>query len=134
MTKEEDLQRRVVEFQVLEANFKIFQERLEVLNDKIEEFQKTRIAIEELKETKQTKAMIPLGSGVFVYGTVDNANDVIIGVGGGIALKGKREDAIKIIDEKTKELETELNSTANQTSVIALRLDKIQEEIEKLQK
>jgi len=134
MTKNEDIQKKIVEFQVLEANLKILQDRTENLNEKMEEFQSTRMAIEELKETKPNEALIPLGSGIFVTGNVEKSENLIVDIGSGIVLKNSREKVIEIIENKIKELEKDIKNVTEQSMSIILRLEKIREEVEKTQK
>lgn len=129
-----DLQNLVVQFQILEANLKALQERAVILNERIEEIEKTKIAIEDLKQTKPTKALIPLGSGNFISGTIENTEDIIVGVGSGVAIKKKKEDVLAILESRLKEIEEDLRNITNQSTNIALELEKIQEKIEKLQK
>jgi prefoldin alpha subunit len=130
----EDFQKKVVQFQILESNLKALQEKADELNQRIEEIQSTKTAIEELKQIKPSSALIPLGSGNFVSGKIENAEEVIIGIGSGIAIKKKREDAIIVLDNTMKELERSLDDVRNHIMNIALQLEKLQEELEKLQR
>lgn len=128
------MQKLVIRFQILETELKSLQERSQILSEKIDEIEKTREAIKELKIVKQNKALIPLGSGNFISGTIENSEEIMIGIGSGIAIKKKREDAIAILDNRFKEMEGDLNEVTDQTTAIAFELEKIQEQIEKLQK
>jgi len=131
--KEEDLQRKMIEFQFLENNLKMLQEKAEANNDRLEELQKTKAAIEELKIIKPNKALIPLGSGNFVYGTIDSCNEIIVGIGSDIAVKKKKEDAIALLDRRSKEVEDILKDLIRQISAFVLQLERVQQYIEKLQ-
>lgn len=132
--KKEELQKKLVEFQLLNLNLNVLQERVQTVNQRASELQKTRNAIDELKTTKPNKAMIPLGSGNFVFGSVEDSENVIVGIGSGVAIKKKREEAIDILDNKIRESENVLNDLTNQTQAVIERLETLQLEIEKLQK
>ncbi len=134
MSKKEELQKKLIELQILDANLKALQERANMINQKLEELQKTRNAIEELKITKPNKALIPLGSGNFVYGSIENCEEIIVGVGSGVAIKKKRENALEILEKRIKDLENNLNDVLKQSSAFVMQLEKVQQEIEKLQK
>jgi prefoldin alpha subunit len=129
----EDLQKKIIQFQVLEANLKALQEREEIISDRIAEIENTKAAIEELKKAKPSKALIPIGSGNFISGKIEDTEEIIVGIGSGVAIKKKREDAIAILDSNFKEFEKNLNELRNQSTAIALQLAKIQEEVEKSQ-
>ena len=49
MSERDDLQKKIVEFQILDTNLKMLQERAESVNQKLEDLQRTKTAIEELK-------------------------------------------------------------------------------------
>jgi len=132
--KEEDLQKKIVQFQVLEATFKTLQDRANLINQNLDELRKTKIAIEDLKKTKPNKALIPLGSGNFVYGTIENNENVIVGIGAGIAIKKKREESIEILDNKTREMENVLDDVTTRAQGILEKIEEIQMELEELQK
>jgi prefoldin alpha subunit len=129
----DDVQKKIVQFQILEANLKVLQEREELINERLAEIENTKAAIEELKKTKPGKTLIPIGSGNFISGKIDDTEELIIGVGSGVAIKKKREDAAEILDSKFKEFEKGLNELRNQGTTIAFQLAKLQEEIEKSQ-
>ncbi len=134
MNKQDELQRKIIEFQILESNLKMLQEKAEIFNSRMEELQRTKEAMEELKVTKPNKALIPMGSGNFVYGSIENCDDVIVGIGGGAAIKKKREDAMLNLDGRIKEIESELETLLKQVSTFVYQLEKTQQDIEILQK
>ena len=132
--KDEEIQKKAVQFQILESNLKMLQERAEEISQRLSEFQQTKTAIEDLKTTKPEKAMIPLGSGNFVFGTVENSDDIIVGVGSGVAIKKNREDALKILDAKITESQNVLNDITKKSQGFIQSLERIQLEIQELQK
>jgi len=132
--KDEEIQKKAVQFQILESNLKMLQERAEEISQRLSEFQQTKTAIEDLKTTKPEKAMIPLGSGNFVFGTVENSDDIIVGVGSGVAIKKNIEDALKILDAKITESQNVLNDITKKSQGFIQSLERIQLEIQELQK
>jgi len=134
MIQREQINKKIVHLQVLEANMKILDERFKIITERVEELQKTRNAVEELKTTKPSKAMIPLGSGNFVFGSIDHTEDIVVGIGAGVAIKKKREQSIEILDDRLKELESILNEISGQMQIITEQSENIQSDIEKLQK
>jgi len=132
--KKDELQKKIIQFQILDTNLKVFQERVKVLADRIDDLQKTKTAIDNLKVSKTTKAMIPLGSGNFVFGSIDDGENIIVGAGAGVAIKKKKEEAIEILESRIGELENSLRALTGQSQIIVEQLEKLQSEIEKLQK
>lgn len=133
MAKEE-MQKKIVQFQILDSNLKVLQERMGVLTTRIDELQKTKTAIDTLNVSKPTKAMIPLGSGNFVFGKIDDAENIIVGAGAGVAIKKNKKEAMGILESRIGELENSLRGLTGQSQLIVEQLEKLQSEIEKLQK
>jgi prefoldin alpha subunit len=134
MNKKDDIQKKIVEFQILDTNLKMLQEKAGLVNQKLEDLQRTKIAIDDLKDAKPSKALVPLGSGNFVYGSVENCDDIIVGIGSDVAVKKKREKALEFLGSRIKDLESDLNTVLKQSSVFVMQLEKVQQEIESLQK
>ncbi len=134
MNKKDDLQKKIVEFQILDTNLKMLQEKAGFVNQKLEDLQRTKIAIEDLKSAKPSKALVPLGSGNFVYGSVENCDDIIVGIGSDVAVKKKREKALEFLSGRIKDLENDLNTVLKQSSMFVMQLERVQQEIESLQR
>ena len=132
-TDKEDMQKKIVQFQILESNLKMLQERAMLVSQTLDEYQKTREALLNLETTKPEKALIPIGSGNFVEGKIDNTEDVIVDVGNSIVLKKKRKDALKILDEKITEMQNSLNDITKKSQMLIKGLEDIQCEIENMQ-
>jgi len=130
----DDIQKKMVQFQIMEANLKALQEKTEEITQRVAEIESTRSAIEELKCIKPTSALIPLGSGNFVSGKIENTEEVIVGIGSGVAIKKKREDALAILDNTLKEFNKNLDGMRDQMTTIALGMERIQQDLEKYQK
>jgi prefoldin alpha subunit len=131
---DEEMQKKIVQFQILESNLKVLQERAGLISQRLDEFQKTREAINELEKTKPDKALIPLGSGNFVQGSIENTDDIIVSMGSDIALKKSREGALEVLDKKVTEMENSLNDITKKSQAIVKGLEEIQCEIESMQK
>jgi len=78
--------------------------------------------------------MIPLGSGNFVFGKIDDAENIIVGAGAGVAIKKNKKEAMGILESRIGELENSLRGLTGQSQLIVEQLEKLQSEIEKLQK
>ena len=128
------MQKKIVQFQILESNLKSLQERAQVVSQRMEELQRTRAALEDMKTTAPGKAMIPIGSGNFVFGTIDNMNDVVVSVGNDIAIKKDRKTAIEILDKKITETEDVLNDITKKSQSLIQGLAELQIELEEMQK
>lgn len=133
MKKDEEIQKKVLQFQFMENNLKGLQERAQLVTQRMEEIQRTIAAIEDLEKTKPNKAFIPIGSGNFVQGSIENTQEMFVNVGMGIVVKKKKESVKKMLDERIKELDKALQEISTNAQAIFVELQKLQEDIQKLQ-
>jgi len=112
---EEDLQRRSMQFQILQANMQVVHERQRALSQRLREFEETKQTIGDMKSVKSgSEILMPIGSGNFVSGKVSDTEKVIVGVGGGIAIKKSPEDALKFLDERSAEVKSAIQELGMQ--------------------
>ena len=131
--KREEIQKRVLQFQFMENNLKTLQERAQLVTQRMEDVQRTMIALEDLDKTKPNKALIPIGSGNFVQGSIENTEEVLVNVGSGIIVRKKKEESKKMLEEEIKDFEKILQDISTNAQAILFELQKIQEDIQKLQ-
>ncbi len=132
--KEDKLREKAMQFQMLQANIQSLQERENMLVQKIEELHRTRLSLKELDITKKGDAFIPIGSGNFIPGKITELDKVLIGIGGGVAVKKERTDAIGFVQDRIDELEGEITNISKHGQGLLTQLSKLQTDIEKLQK
>ena len=132
MNKEE-IQKKVLQFQYMEASLKGLQERAQLVSQRMDDVQRTMLALEDLEKTKPSDAYIPIGHGNYVQGKIEDTKEIMVNVGGGIVLKKKREEAKGMLEEKLKVFENDLKEISVNAQKILTELQKIQEDIQKLQ-
>lgn len=129
---EEDLQRRSMQFQILQANMQVIHERQHALSMRLREFEETKQTIGDMKSVKSgSEIFMPIGSGNFVSGKVSNTEKVLVGVGSGIAIKKSPEDALKFLDERVVEAKSAIQELGMQFAHMENELRMLQSEARK---
>ena len=121
---------KAVQFQLLEANLNSLKQKEQFAVRKLEELDRTKLAVSELKKGD---ALIPVGMGNFVHGKVTDAENIIIGIGAGIAVKRGTEDAKKILIEREEELKRDVTKINDEANHMVAQLQNLQKEIQELQ-
>lgn len=134
MKKEEEIQKLAMQFQSLQNSLQFIKEREAVVLTHIEELQRTKQAIEDLKNIKPNATFIPLGSGNFIKGEIKDTKDIIVGVGGGVAIRKNREDAAEILDSRIKDMDKMLDEISEQAKGIVAQLTEIENKAQEFQK
>ena len=66
MNKEE-IQKKVLQFQYMEASLKGLQQRAQLVSQRMDDVQRTMLALEDLENTKPSDAYVPIGHGTVSY-------------------------------------------------------------------
>lgn len=96
------------EAQQLVAKHKAYQSHAESINQQIQALQMSILDCDRAIQTLdgidggQKEIMFPIGSGSFVYATIDEPDKAVVGVGSGISVEKSTEDA-KVILSKRKD-------------------------------
>jgi len=127
----EETQKKMFEFQLLQSHLQELQRRQQLVAERIGELVRTKAAFEELKTVKAgDAAMIPLGGENFIPGKITDTKNVLVGVGGGIAIRKSADAAAETLDGRIREMEHIADSLMGEVQSIVGQLTRIQTELE----
>lgn len=129
MNTENNEQQKIMQFQMLQNSLRVLEEKEKMIMTALDELERAKFALEDLKNCKG-ETYIPLGASNFVLGKIEDNQNVLVSIGSGLAVKMPRENAIKEIGEKTKELDTESKKINLELQKVGSHLIKLQTEIE----
>ena len=130
---EEEMQKKMLQFQILEGNLRAVRGQLEQAIARLEEMGRTKVALEDLAGVKSNdSAMVPIGAGTFVRGKITDSESVLVSIGTDMAVLKKRADAIKFIEERTEEFQKAAQELMAQEKVVVKELQRLQPEIQRL--
>jgi len=127
------IREKAVQFQIIQQRLRGMEQKSHMLLSGIEELERARLALEDLERAKG-EAYIPLGASNFVFGEVKDNQNVLISIGSGIAVKRKREDAIKIAEERIDEFKRESDKVTKAIDEMSNELMTLQTDLETLRK
>jgi len=128
--KEREIQARLMEFQILQGTHQALRQRIETAIQHSNELNHTKLALEELGNTKPGPALIPMGSDNFVPGKIESVDSVLVGIGGGVILRKSRTDAVAVLDGRLSEIQKHVEELTKQFSSVEAQLSRIQPQLE----
>lgn len=103
---QENSQNQLMELSQLQERIKALKENLDMLDTTIRERLVTAETLTHLGNVeKDQEILIPIGSGSFVTAATGKTENVLVGIGAGISIEKKREDAIKSVNTQVNEFE-----------------------------
>jgi len=127
--KQKEFQKKMIEMKMIENGLHALREKEGELVRVIEDLNRTKEAIEALENYNGDGTLIPLGSGNFVQGKIEDANNILVGVGAGVAVKKSRSEAIEHVQVRINEIESSLKAIAKQNEEMVNKMISLREEL-----
>ncbi|MBZ2165980.1 prefoldin subunit alpha [Methanobacterium spitsbergense] len=105
MEDKQRLEALVNELNTYQGQAEVLQQQIDTLNATITELQVAMDTLETVKGEDNKETLVPIGAGSFLITELKNTEEVIIGLGAGVAVKKTVDDAKETIAEQKKELE-----------------------------
>ena len=93
------------ELNTYQGQAEVIQQQIENLNASLTELTIALDTLEVVKDEKKEETLVPIGAGSFLITELKNTDEVVIGLGAGVAVKKKIADAKVTIEEQKTELE-----------------------------
>ena len=105
MEDRQKLEALVNELNTYQGQAEVLQQQIDTLNASITELTVALETLDTVKDEDKKETLVPIGAGSFIITELKNTDDVIIGLGAGVAVKKKIDDAKVTIEEQKAELE-----------------------------
>jgi len=86
-------------------------------------------AIQELSTTNNEESLVPIGIGIYLKVTVPQVRNLFVNVGSGVTIERSKENTKNYVESKIKEFELALQQLQSQKEQIAVRMNRLQNEI-----
>jgi prefoldin alpha subunit len=104
--KEEELQKKYIQMQIFKQQLEAMMQERAAMEEGYLELNVTLETIKNTKKDDEKKLMwSPIGSGTFAKAKLEDTDKFIISIGRGILVEEPRENAIKLLDTRIKEIE-----------------------------
>ncbi len=122
-SNEDKVNNLVVEVRVLESTYNELTARQNLLERALIENRAALDAIKGLGDKKVGEVLTQVGGGAMLRSPPPDVDRVLVSIGADVVLEKPREEALAIIEERTKEVERSIVSIAGQRNEIAQRLE-----------
>jgi len=121
-TAEETVNALVVEARVLEGTYNELTTRQNLLERALLE---SRAALESIKglDGKSPEVLTQIGGGVMLHSPPPSTDTVLVNVGANIVIEKSKEEAVAILEERSRDLEKSIVSLVGERNEIADRLN-----------
>ena len=122
-TEEEKVNSLVVEIRVLEGTFNELSARQNMLERALMENRAALDAISALSEAKTNEILTQIGGGAMLRSTPPSTDKILVSVGASVVIEKTRDEAVALLQGRTKDVEASMMSIQSQRNQIAERLE-----------
>jgi prefoldin alpha subunit len=122
-TDEEKVNAIVTEIRVLEGTFNELSARQNMLERALLEGRAALDAIKGLGESKEAEVLMQIGGGVLVKSSPPSVDKVLVNVGANVVIEKSKEEAMAMLEGRSRQVETTVLSIQGQRNQIAERLE-----------
>ena len=127
---ENQSQNLLMQLSQLQERIKALKENMDMIDTTIRERLVTAETLTNLGNIEnEQEILIPIGSGSFVPASTKIPENVIIGVGAGISIEKKREDAIKTLNTQINEFEQLRLKLGDNLNIVTKQYQELQLEL-----
>ena len=113
----------VIEARILEGTYNELTSRQSMLERALIENKSAVETIKGLKDNPSDEVLTQIGGGTMLRSSPPSTDNVLVGVGAHIVIEKTRDEALALLEGRTREVEKTLLSVMNQRNEIAERLN-----------
>lgn len=133
--KQQSLQQKLIELQLLEQQTKEAQQYQQILTQKLMELNRLKDSLADLENSKINKQLFSqLGPRVFIKSELKDNKNVLVDVGSDIVVEKSVEDTIEIISQESNETNTNIKLINQHILNILSQIQNLQQELNSMQK
>ena len=124
MEERKKLEAMVNEINMYQGQADVLNQQMETVKTTISDLNIASETLETIKDKKDTETLVPIGAGSFIITEIKNTDEVIVGLGAGVAVKKTVDSAQESVKDQKKDLEALLNkmmTDLNKISEIIVR-------------
>ena len=130
MSSEKEIQEKVAALQYLQGEAETLQRRIVELELLESEYRKTLETLEFFESIDtDVEALMNLGGGVFAYVDVKNSKKMLVDIGSGIIVEREVKEAIEFVKNKIKRIEENREKLTLMLQQVVSQVQKIQQEL-----
>jgi len=122
-TAEEAVNALVIETRVLESTYNELTDRQTLLERALVEGRAALDAIRGLASQPSKEVLTQIGGGAMLRSPPPSTDKVLVGVGSGVVIEKPREEAVALLEERSRDVEKTIVSLIRQRNEIAERLN-----------
>jgi len=132
MEDQQKLEELVNEINMYKQQADLIQQQIEMIRASLTEVEILDKTLDDLEEKETVEAFVPLGAGSFMRGEIKNTKEVIMSIGGGVAVAKDIAGAKDTISNQKKDLQDSLDKMMSNLQQVTNVVENLSPQAEQL--
>jgi len=130
--KDDDLQQRYLEYQLLTNQIKQLQQQIEQLTQHLVDLGGIKEGLDNVSNSEiGEELLVPVGSGVFIKASLKENKEAIMTVGANVSVDKNIKDVVIIVDKQIEEVKHVIHDMEMELGNLGMRIEELQKELSK---
>jgi prefoldin alpha subunit len=129
MSKDEEMREKAVQFELLKQQVDAIEKQIGELESRTNELIIVQQSINELKGQKGKDILVPIGSGVFLKGSLVSDTQMLVELGANIVTEKSAKETVEIIENQIQEIDKIKNQMRVDLVRFVTEMEKLEPEI-----
>ena len=131
--EQQELQRKYMEYQLLDQNIKQLQQQAETADQQMIAIMATLQSLDEFGLLKdETEILVPLNNGIFTKAKLKKENSLLINVGASVVVSKSLENTKKLVENQREEMEKIKEKIAENMSKLVERASELEKDLSQI--
>jgi|TARA_Y100000310_G_scaffold345097_1_gene461771 prefoldin alpha subunit len=130
--EEKEFQQKYMTYNLYKQQAQALVKELSMLNQTAQTMTTAREVLKNIDGSKESEILVPVGGNTFLKAKIEDAENVLVGVGSDIVLKKPVKDALTAIDEQIENLQNASEKLNTQMKTLEDQMRILEPEIQKM--
>ena len=129
--EDEENQKKIFELGMMENRLKQLDQQLSLVDNQILEDKNLEKNIEEMGKNGKSDAVFPFGGGIFLHGSLNKIESVLVNVGSGVIIEKNLESVLKFLQKRIRRMNEAKEELGNQVKEIVSVISGIEHSVQR---
>jgi len=133
MVEQQEIQEKYIELQFIAQQMQAVQQQVSAMEEQSQEINSVIASLASLLNAKKgSKTLVPVSEGLFVQGTIENTEELMVNVGSNVVVRKSIPDTQSLLNERVRELETHNQKMRARLAELVAKAQQLESQLQRM--
>ena len=131
--EQQEIQEKYIELQFIAQQMQAVQQQVSAMEEQSQEINSVIASLASLLNAKKgSKTLVPVSEGLFVQGTIENTEELMVNVGSNVVVRKSIPDTQSLLNERVRELETHNQKMRARLAELVAKAQQLESQLQRM--